>query len=196
MARRLYLCSHSPRREELLDLTGLEFEIHPLEEIDEEALLADYSGDVIARAEFLAREKAKVALDLGIPGIFITADTLVIADDGTVLGKPRDAAEAELFLDRLAGNWHTVATGVALSERPEKGGETRIASILETTRVKFARMTTKEIRDYIATGEPFDKAGAYGIQGRASIYIERVEGCYFNVVGFPLHAFWEMWEGF
>jgi septum formation protein len=107
-----------------------------------------------------------------------------------VLGKPRDPSEAVMFLDRLAGNWHTVATGVALSE---KG---RIESILEATRVKFAPMTAKEIRDYIATGEPFDKAGGYDIQGRASIYIERIEGDYFNVVGFPVHAFWEMWKKF
>jgi septum formation protein len=186
----LFLCSHSPRRKELLELTGLKFEVCPLHGIDEEALLEGYAGEVSGRAEFLARKKADVALRLDIPGMFITADTIVVSDDGAVLGKPRDPSEAEMFLDRLAGNWHTVATGVALCE---KG---RIESILETTRVKFAPMTAREIRDYIATGEPFDKAGGYGIQGRASIYIERIEGDYFNVVGFPVHAFWGMWKGF
>jgi len=85
-----------------------------------------------------------------------------------------------------------VATGVALAESPEG----RIDSVLESTRVKFARMSAGEVEEYIATGEPFDKAGGYGIQGRASIYIERIEGCYFNVVGFPLHAFWKMWRRF
>jgi len=192
----VYLCSHSPRRKELLELTGLDFEVRPLPQLDENKLLEGFDGDVPGRAKHLALEKAKVALNLAIPGIFITADTLVIADDGTMLGKPRDSSEAELFLDRLAGNWHTVATGVALSESPQAGRVQKIDSILETTRVKFVPMTSREIRAYIATGEPFDKAGGYGIQGRASIYIERIEGCYFNVVGFPLHAFWKMWKRF
>jgi len=194
MTHRIYLCSKSPRRAELLELTGLEFEVFPLEGVDEDALLRGREGDVVGRAEYLAREKAKAALRLSKPGMFITADTLVIADDGAVLGKPADANEAELFLDRLAGNWHTVATGVALSE--SDGVKTRTSSLVETTRVKFASMTAAEIRRYIATGEPFDKAGGYGIQGRASVYIERIEGCYFNVVGFPVHAFWEMWKAF
>jgi septum formation protein len=194
MQPKLYLCSQSPRRSELLDLTGLEFEVTPLEGVDEEALLTGYAGEVVGRAEFLALEKAKIALASGTPGLFITADTLVIADDGTVLGKPRNEEEADMFLDRLAGNWHTVATGVALSELSENG--TRTKSILETTRVKFAPMTAREIRAYIATREPYDKAGGYGIQGKASIYIERIEGCYFNVVGFPLHSFWKMWKSF
>ena len=199
MTHRIYLCSKSPRRAELLELTGLEFEVLPLDGVDEDALVRGHEGDVIGRAEYLAREKAKAALRLGKPGIFITADTLVIADDGVVLGKPADANEAELFLDRLAGNWHTVATGVALSEveaSESDGVKTRTSSLVETTRVKFASMTAAEIRRYIATGEPYDKAGGYGIQGRASVYIERIEGCYFNVVGFPVHAFWEMWKGF
>jgi septum formation protein len=196
MVQPIYLCSHSPRRRELLELTGLTFEVRPLVRIDEEKLLENYTGDVLSKAEHLARQKAKLALGLGIAGIFITADTMVVSDDGVVLGKPQDAAQAEVYLDRLAGNWHTVATGVALSEALRVAGGARIESILETTRVKFAPMTSREIRSYIATGEPFDKAGGYGIQGRASIYIERIEGCYFNVVGFPLYSFWQMWKRF
>jgi septum formation protein len=192
MIPKIYLASASPRRQELLALTGIEFEVRPLENVDEANLLKGYDGEVVGQAEHLARAKAKIALGLGMPGIFITADTLVISDDGTVLGKPRDAAEASLFLDRLAGNWHTVATGVALAEHPSG----RVGSVLESTRVKFAPMTDKEIQDYIATGEPFDKAGGYGIQGRASVYIARIDGCYFNVVGFPLHAFWNLWKQF
>jgi septum formation protein len=192
----LYLSSHSPRRKELLELTGLKFDVHPIANIDEDKLTEHYKGDVLFRAEYLAREKAKAVPGLGISGIFITADTLVIADDGIVLGKPKDASEAEVFLDRLSGNWHTVATGVALSEISPESKKPRVESILETTRVKFTAMTSREIRDYIVTNEPYDKAGGYGIQGRASIYIERIEGCYFNVVGFPLHAFWQMWKEF
>jgi len=196
MADKIYLCSSSPRRRELLALTGLEFEVMPLEGIEEDAFLHSCQGDVVERAEKLALKKMEVALGLGIPGIFITADTLVISDDGAVLGKPATAKEAEVFLDRLAGNWHTVATGVALGKLPQVGGKPLVDSVLEVTRVKFAPMSLDEIRDYIATGEPFDKAGGYGIQGRASIYIERIEGDYFNVVGFPLHAFWKMWKRF
>jgi len=196
MTNTIYLASASPRRRELLALTGLEFTVRPLDEIDEEAYVRDYDGEVTSQAGFLAREKAKHAVALDIPGIFITADTLVISDDGAVLGKPRDDEEATLFLDRLAGNWHTVATGVALTENKADGNPAKIDSILATTRVKFAPMTDDEILDYIHTGEPFDKAGGYGIQGRASIYIEKIDGCYFNVVGFPLNAFWGMWRKF
>ncbi|MCK4720680.1 Maf family protein, partial [bacterium] len=134
-----------------------------------------------------------------LPGTFITADTIVISDDGVVLGKPSDNSEAALFLDRLAGNWHTVATGVAVSSRDisgTPGDGDRIVSILVTTRVKFIPMSVSEILEYIATSEPFDKAGGYGIQGQASKYIEKIDGCYFNVVGFPISAFWKLWKEF
>ena len=193
--RRVYLASASPRRKELLALTGIDFTVMPLGEIDENILTAGYHGDAIGLAEHLSREKAKLALNLGIDGIFITADTLVISGDGAVLGKPNSRDEAEMYLDRLAGNWHTVVTGVALVSKPDLSPD-MILSLHENTRVKFAPMTHKEIIDYIDTGEPFDKAGGYGIQGRASIYIERIDGCYFNVVGFPVHAFWKMWQRF
>lgn len=195
----IYLASQSTRRQELLKLTGLEFEIKPLENFDERRALKDYSGDVVGQAEFLSRAKAVAALASNLTGTFITADTIVISDDGVVLGKPSDESEAALFLDRLAGNWHTVATGVAVSSRDisEKPGDgDRIESILVTTRVKFFPMSGTEILEYIATGEPFDKAGGYGIQGQASKYIEKIEGCYFNVVGFPISAFWKLWNEF
>lgn len=194
MKETIYLCSHSPRRQELLKLTGLQFEILPLDGLDEEAFMESYVGNnVIGMAEHLAIQKGKAAVALGLNGIFITADTLVIADDGKLLGKPRDRTEAEIFLERLAGNWHTVATGVALSQRAGLSG-LRQNSILETTRVKFGQMTRHEIDEYISSGEPFDKAGGYGIQGKASIFVERIEGCYFNVVGFPIYSFWQMWK--
>ena len=192
MLPEIYLCSASPRRQELLKLTGIDFQVRPLKDMDEDALVSGYNGDVVKLAEFLALEKSKLAEREMSSGIFITADTIVVSDDGLVLGKPRSDHEAETFLDRLSGNWHTVATGVVISE----SASGRIMKHLEITRVKFAQMTPEEIEWYISTGEPFDKAGGYGIQGRASIFIERIDGCYFNVVGFPLHSFWQMWKGF
>lgn len=190
MSRLVYLASKSPRRSELLKLTGIDFVEFDIGEFDEDFHLKQKVTPLEKLAENVAIEKAKVALSKLEPGIFITADTIVIADDGSILGKPSDVSEAEDFLDRLAGNWHTVATGVAIAQFPNKS----ISTLLETTRVKFSPMTAEEISDYIATGEPFDKAGGYGIQGKASIYIEKIEGCYFNVVGFPLHSFWKMWK--
>jgi len=192
----IYLASASPRRNELLELTGLTFSVKPLENFDEDLLMKSCDCDVTESAEFLAREKAKTALAKTPDAIIIAADTIVISDDGKVLGKPSSDSEAAMFLDKLAGNWHTVATGIAVAERNITNGTDRILSALETTRVKFADMSDEEIQDYISTGEPFDKAGGYGIQGRASIHIERIEGDYFNVVGFPLHAFWEIWKQF
>ena len=193
MDLKIYLASKSPRRRELLAMTGLEFEVMLMEDLDEDSILSEYPGDVESGSERIAREKAGLAISKNIPGIFITADTLVIADDGTVLGKPSDKRQAELFLDRLAGNWHTVSTGVAIA-RLKSSGESKTVSLYEKTRVKFSTMSESEIKAYIETGEPFDKAGGYGIQGKASVYVERIEGCYFNVVGFPLSAFWKMWK--
>lgn len=197
MDKPVYLGSKSPRRKELLGLTGIKFNIFSITGMDEDALLAEYPGDILEAAEHLAVEKARLALSSKDDGIFITADTLVITDDGSVLGKPSGKDEARQFLNLLAGNWHTVVTGVALAESGSQDqAEIRIASTLETTRVKFAPMTSDEIEEYIATDEPYDKAGGYGIQGRASVHIEGIEGCYFNVVGFPLHAFWKLWKSF
>jgi septum formation protein len=113
--------------------------------------------------------------------VAIGADT-VITVDGLVLGKPENAAGAREMLGRLSGRTHKVVTGLAVLVWPAD----RIRVELERTRVKFAPLTDAEIEDYIASGEPFDKAGAYAIQGRGGRFVERVEGCYFNVVGLPL----------
>ena len=113
--------------------------------------------------------------------VAIGADT-VITVDGLVLGKPENAAGAREMLGRLSGRTHEVVTGLAVLVWPAD----RIRVELERTRVKFAPLTDAEIEDYIASGEPFDKAGAYAIQGRGGRFVERVEGCYFNVVGLPL----------
>jgi septum formation protein len=190
MPKTIFLASKSPRRRELLALTGLTFSIFETNEVDEEDVISKYIGETEKASEFMAVEKANNVLKSGVDGIFITADTIVVDESKSILGKPADEEEAAKFLRILSGKWHMVSTGVAIVDSADK----KIHSINETTLVKFGPMTDEEISSYIATGEPFDKAGGYGIQGRASIYIEKIDGCYFNVVGFPLYAFWNLWK--
>lgn len=173
MQRKLILASASPRRRELLATAGIDFEVRPAD-VDE-ALLPGEPPDVyVAR---LAQTKARA---VHRPGeITLGADTTVVTE-GESLGKPADAAEASAMLRRLEGRGHEVLTGWSLFDgRHAQGG-------VESTRVFFRAMTQPEIDEYVASGEPFDKAGGYGIQGLASKYVERVEGCYFNVVGLPV----------
>jgi septum formation protein len=147
----------------------------------------------------LAREKATLALEDAPAGtVSLGADTTVVLD-GECLGKPADEAEARQMLARLSGRSHQVMTGVCVawlpsaeSSGPDCAGAGRPASEVqalaeaEVTEVEFATLTEEEIADYVATGEPMDKAGAYAIQGRASRWIPRIRGCYFNVVGLPV----------
>ena len=130
----------------------------------------------------LAEEKARAAApQIHEPAIIIGADTAVELGR-RILGKPRDATEAREMLSFLCGRTHRVLTGLCLLRVPEAV----VRSAVENTRVTFAPLTQEEIADYVASGEPFDKAGGYAIQGRAGRYITRIEGCYFNVVGLPL----------
>ncbi|MDK2784328.1 MAG: nucleoside triphosphate pyrophosphatase [Bacillota bacterium] len=134
--------------------------------------------------EELARRKAaQVSAQLAEPEetLVIGADTVVVLD-GKILGKPHDEEEARAMLEALAGRWHEVFTGVAVID--PAGG--RVASTREKTRVKFRSLCPKEIAAYVATGEPLDKAGAYGVQGKGALLVERIDGCYYNVVGLPL----------
>jgi septum formation protein len=172
----LVLASASPRRREILERLGFEFEILPTA-VDEEELRWD---DPIRNARILAEIKAVDAQRLRPRKTIIAADTVVMKD-GRSLGKPADAREAAEMLTFLSGAAHEVVTGVALVAPPN-------IRLIETERttVVFRAITEREIDIYIETGEPFDKAGAYGIQGHASIFIERLEGCYFNVVGLPV----------
>lgn len=170
---RLVLASGSPRRAEILRRLGLEFEIRP-QEIDE--ALSPHEGPVAA-AERLARRKAEAgaradAWSLG-------CDTLV-ALDSHVLGKPASPSDAVATLSLLAGRAHLVYTGIALAsvERTE--------SVVERTRVRFRALGAREIEEYVATGEPLDKAGAYGIQGFGAAIVSGVEGDFFNVMGLPV----------
>lgn len=170
----IILASASPRRQELLKYIVPEFRIIPAD-IDE-----TLPGDISAgkSAEFLAVKKAKHVSGKNPGSIVIGSDTVVIID-GEILGKPRDPSDAERMLRKLSGKTHSVITGVCLC----CGNFTDSFSC--ETRVKFFPITDKEIRNYIATGEPMDKAGAYGIQGKGCLLVESIEGDFFNVVGLP-----------
>jgi septum formation protein len=174
-ALRVILASQSPRRRELLRLVGIPHEVQPAD-IDESYLAGERPRD---HAERLAREKAAVIAAREPEAVVIGSDTIVVVD-GDVLGKPLDANDAVRMLARLAGRSHTVVTAVAVAWR----GETRSAA--EEVGVTFHALSRAEIDAYIATGEPMDKAGAYGIQGYGATIVARVDGDYFAVMGLPL----------
>jgi septum formation protein len=170
----LILASQSPRRRELLSTAGIPFTVRAREV--EEIRASGEPPDAYARR--LARAKAEAAWE-DRDEIVLGADTIVVLDQ-SVLEKPRDAADARTMLRSLSGREHTVITGICLRHP----GGVQVDS--SATRVRFAPLTDAEIDDYVATGEPMDKAGAYAIQGLASKFVECVEGCYFNVIGLPL----------
>jgi septum formation protein len=183
--RRLVLASASPRRRELLAQAGFSFEVHPAH-IPEDPRPEE---DPIAYVVRLAREKAEVvfaqlsAAQLsgdGAPALQVLGADTTVTLDNHILGKPEDAADAARMLRMLSGRTHRVITGVAVvtSHAAEVAAE--------VTAVQFLTLSDQEIAEYIATGEPMDKAGAYAIQGRAARFIPRVQGCYFNVVGLPI----------
>lgn len=182
-AVRVILASGSPRRRELLNMIGVAHEIMPAD-IDERYLPGENPA---AHAERLAREKAAAVAPRAGDALIIAADTIVVVD-GAVLGKPRGAAEAAEMLGRLAGRSHTVHTAVAVRYG---GGE---ASAVESPSVTFRRLDAELIEAYIATGEPMDKAGSYGIQGYGATLVSRVEGDYFAVMGLPLHRTMQLVE--
>ncbi|HXY20822.1 MAG TPA: Maf family protein [Gemmatimonadales bacterium] len=167
------LASVSPRRRELLELLGLTFEVSPAD-LDETWRNGEPPA---AHAERLAREKAAARARPG--AVAIGADTIVVVD-GAILGKPSGPDEAAAMLRRLAGREHEVYTGVAVAY----GGKT--AAGASRTVVRFRALDDATIRDYVATGEPLDKAGAYGIQGYGAVLVERIDGDYFTVMGLAL----------
>jgi septum formation protein len=169
------LASQSPRRRELLTLVGIPHEVRPAD-IDERQLPGELPA---AHAERLAREKAATIGRHEPEAVVIGSDTIVVVD-GDVLGKPADEAEAIAMLTRLSGRSHTVMTAVAVRWR----GQER--SAVEEVGVTFGALDDARIRAYVATGEPMDKAGAYGIQGYGATIVERVDGDYFSVMGLPL----------
>jgi septum formation protein len=183
----LILASASPRRQELLRNAGIPFTVQAAD-IDETPLAGESPRDC---AERLAREKAMVIFDSTPQQCVLGADTIVVADD-VILGKPRDAEDAGRMLRLLSGRTHAVITGVCLVGEKMAGGDLPVIIASETTQVTMAEISDDEIRDYIATGEPMDKAGAYAIQGIASRWIPRIEGDYSNVVGLPVALVYAM----
>ena len=172
---RVVLASQSPRRRELLTLVGIAHTVQPAD-IDESLLPGE---DPASHCERLAREKVAVVARTAPDALVIGSDTIVVVD-GDVLGKPRDDSHAEAMLARLAGRSHVVMTGVAVQWR----GKQR--SAVEEVGVTFHPLSRDEIRRYVATREPMDKAGAYGIQGYGATIVRRVDGDYFAVMGLPL----------
>lgn len=177
----LVLASASPRRQELLRNAGIAFEVQPAH-IPEDPLAGESAKDC---AERLAREKALAIARLRPDAIVLGADTVVVVE-GQMLGKPADAADAARMLRLLSGRTHHVITGVCIVT----GGQWIVDSA--TTSVTMSEITSEEIGDYVSTGEPMDKAGAYAIQGIASRWIPRIEGDYSNVVGLPIALVWKM----
>lgn len=175
------LASQSPRRRELLTLIGIPHEVRPAD-IDE-TLWPGEAPD--AHAERLARGKAHKLAVAHPDAVVVAADTIVVLD-GDVLGKPTDAADARRMLERLSGRTHTVMTAVAVA----RGGEMR--SGVERVEVTFRPLDAQQVVDYVATGEPMDKAGAYGIQGYGATIVERIHGDFFAVMGLALGRMVEM----
>ncbi len=177
--RPVSLVSTSPRRSEILKGIGVPFEAIPPAMKEEDCGRGCSPESVVLR---LAEEKVRsVATDRG-ERILLGADTIVVAGESTILGKPRDAGDAASMLEGLSGKAHRVLTGIFLLH--EALG--REAAGVEETTVLFRPLSRKEIDRYVATGEPLDKAGSYGIQGLGGLFVDRIEGCYFNVVGLPV----------
>lgn len=175
----LVLASGSPRRKKLLEQLGLSFEVH-VSDADESFDPDDTPADIVRQ---LAEIKAN-AISASFPDALVLAADTIVVSDGEVLGKPVDAQAATETLRKLSGNTHQVFTGIALHHLVSD----RRIQAFEETNVTFARLSDAEIAGYVATGSPMDKAGAYGIQDdQGALYIPRIEGDYYNVVGLPLH---------
>ena len=183
---RLVLASASPRRAEILRAVGWPYEAQAAD-VDESLREGERPGEYVER---LAREKAWAVARARLFGLVLGADTVVTVGD-EVLGKPRDEDDARRMLRLLRGRWHEVLTGVALV----RAEDARQAVAHERTRVRFAEMTDEEVDWYVSTGEPSDKAGAYAVQGRAALFIDGLEGDYWNVVGLPVRLVYELAKG-
>ena len=173
----IILASNSPRRQELLRQIGIAFRTIPSDA--DEAILPGESPEKYAVR--VALDKASSVAARTDSGIVIGADTIVVVGD-EILGKPADARDAARMLTMLSGKMHRVITGLAIVD----ASTTAVKTASAVTRVWFYDMTPEAIESYVATGEPLDKAGAYGIQERGALFVERIDGCYFNVVGLPL----------
>lgn len=171
----IILASGSPRRRELLEMLGAEFEVCPAQ--GDEIVPPGLSPEETVKA--LALAKAEEIFGKRPDGLILAADT-VVELDGEILGKPRDEADARRMLSAMSGRSHRVFTGIAAISGTERIVES------EETEVTFRPLGEREIFSYVAGGEPMDKAGAYGVQGLASLFVERINGDFFNVMGLPL----------
>jgi septum formation protein len=182
---KLILASCSPRRAEVLRNAGFVFEVRP-SDVDETRHPHETAEDYVRRvAQAKGHAVADPARAAGERAIVIAADTIVLAD-GQILGKPKDAEDARRMLRLLSDKTHEVLTALCVISIPAAKESLHV----EKTRVEFLKMSEEKIESYIQAGEPFDKAGAYGIQGIAGRFATRIEGCYFNVLGLPLSRLW------
>lgn len=180
--KKFILASGSPRREALFNMLGLDFTID-IPEIDER-IEPGLTPEELAKS--LASQKGEKVGSKYDEGIVVAADTIVVIEN-QILGKPRDEQEAFRLLKLLSGQEHEVITGVYLKDSSKN--QTRLFA--ETTQVKFKNLSDEEILNYIATGSPADKAGAYGIQDISAVFVTGITGCFYNVAGFPVAAFYQ-----
>lgn len=178
---KLILASGSPRRSEILHFVGWEFEKH-VPDIDEAEKKGETPYDYVHR---LAREKAEAIAKEHINEMVLAADTTVVVD-GKIIGKPVNLDDAARMLRMLSGVWHEVLTGVALIRN------SKCLTGVESTRVKFSEMSETEIEFLVERGEPLDKAGAYAVQAQAALFIEEIEGVYWNIVGLPINLVYSL----
>jgi septum formation protein len=176
--KRLVLASGSPRRQEILRQLGLEFDV--MISRSNETLPEGFPPEKAAM-ELALQKTRDVMLRIGYPAVIIGADTIVVME-GKVMGKPVNARQAFEMISALSGKQHAVITGIAVADSTT--GEERAG--YQSTLVRMKEIPPGRIKKYIATGEPFDKAGAYAVQGKASVFIDSIDGCYFNVVGLPV----------
>ncbi len=180
---KIILASGSPRRAAILNSVGWSFEKY-VSDIDESEIVGESAEDYVQR---LAKTKAEKVAENFADEIVLGADTTVVIDD-QIIGKPSDLEDARRMLGMLSGNWHEVLTGVALV----KNGNSAVG--LQKTKVKFAEMSDKEIKFLAENGEPLDKAGAYAVQAQAALFIEKIEGDYWNVVGLPVNLVFNLFK--
>jgi septum formation protein len=175
------LASASPRRKEILRQLGIQFQIDPSKAPEPPPIPHEAPSRYALR---VARLKAEEVAQRHPTGLIVAADTIVVLKNA-VLGKPVDRNDARRMLQHLSGHWHEVMTGICLRDNHRN----RTYSTCSRSRVHFRRMSLEEIEWYLNTDEFQDKAGAYGVQGYAALFIDRIEGCFFNIVGFPITTF-------
>lgn len=190
MKYRLILASASPRRREILAQVGAEFEVIPAK--GEELLTSTEPKEAVLQLSCQKAEETAGRLSGDAGNIVVLGADTIVSLDGAILGKPKDKKDAVRMLGLLNGREHNVFTGVTMIVRGD--GKEQIISFYEETRVFMYPMTKEQIQAYTETGEPLDKAGAYGIQGKCAVYIEKIVGDYYNVVGLPVAAIYQNLE--